>query len=83
MKLQSIHVNRGYSPRNDAPLRGEIVFLSEDGDNEMKLKLDEQLSIDIVELCASAIVRAGQEAAKSLTAEGLQVKAIEHDEAEE
>ncbi len=78
MKIQSLHINRGYSSSN-ATLRGELVFRSEeDGDTELKIKLDEQLSIDIVKLCAEAIVRAGQAAAKSLTSEALQITAIEH-----
>ena len=77
MKLQSLHINRGYS--NDAPLRGELVFKSEaTEETELKMKLDEQLSIDIVQFCAEAIVRAGQTAAKSLTSEALQITAIEH-----
>ncbi len=75
MKLTSLHINRGWG--EDGGLRGEIKFATEGG-NEMKLALDEQLSIDIVSLCADAIVRAGQEAAKSLTSEALQVAAIEH-----
>lgn len=78
MQLKSLHVHRGYS--DDAELRGELVFKSED-ESELKLKLDEQLSIDIVELCARAIVRAGEAAAKALASEALQVKAIEHDSA--
>ena len=78
MQLKSLHVHRGYS--EDAPLRGELMFKGAD-DVELKLKLDEQLSIQIVELCAQAIVRAGQAAANALTAEALQVSAIEHDPA--
>ena len=79
MKLQALHIHRGYS--NDAPLRGELTFeSSSDEKTELKMKLDEQLSIDIVNLCAEAIVRAGQAAAKSLTSEALQVTAIEHDQ---
>lgn len=70
MQLKSLHVHRGY--RDDAPLCGELVFKAAD-ESELKLKLDEQLSIDIVALCAQAIVRAGQAAAKALTAEALQV----------
>ncbi len=78
MKLQSLHIHRGYS--STAPLRGELVFKSEETEEtELKMKLDEQLSIDIVQFCADAIVRAGQAAAKSLTSEALQVTAIEHD----
>ena len=76
MKLSSLHINRGYNDKN--PLRGEVVFQSDD-DTELKMKLDEQLSIDVVNLCAAAITRAGQTAAKALTAEALQVTAIEHD----
>ena len=79
MKLQALHIHRGYS--HDAPLRGELTFeSSSDEKTELKMKLDEQLSIDIVNLCAEAIVRAGQAAAKSLTSEALQVTAIEHDQ---
>jgi len=78
MQLKSLHVHRGYS--DNAPLRGELVFKSDD-ESELKMKLDEQLSIDIVQLCADAIARAGQEAAFALTAEALQVAAIEHDPA--
>lgn len=77
MKLQSLHIHRGYSTTQ--PLRGELVFKSEEPEEtELKMKLDEQLSIDIVQFCADAIVRAGQAAAKSLTSEALQVTAIEH-----
>ena len=75
MKLKNLRIHRGYG--DDGKLRGEIEFIAEGG-NELKLALDEQLSIDIVNLCAEAIVRAGQEAAKALTAEALQVTAIEH-----
>ena len=75
MKLQSIHINRGYAA--NGTLRGEIVF-KDDEETELKLKLDEQLSADILKLCADAIVRAGQVAANALTAEALQVTAIEH-----
>ena len=75
MKLKNLHIHRGYG--NDGKLCGQIDFMAEGG-NELKLALDEQLSIDIVNLCAEAIVRAGQEAAKALTAEALQVTAIEH-----
>jgi len=76
MRLKSLHIHRGYS--DDAPLRGELTFRAEEGEHELKMKLDEQLSIDIVNLCAEAIARAGQAAAKSLTSEALQVTAIEH-----
>ena len=81
MKLKSLHINRGYSIGSEpGPLRGELTFLSDgDSQTELKMKLDEQLSIDIVGLCADAIVRAGTSAAKALASEGLQVKAIEHD----
>ena len=75
MKLKSLHIHRGYSD-ND-PLRGELVFKT-DKEHEMKMPLDEQLSIDIVKLCAEAIVRAGQDAANAITADALQVTAIEH-----
>ena len=75
MKLKSLHINRGYY--NDKSLQGAIEFVSDDK-TEIKMKLDEQLSIKIVHLCADAIARAGQETAKALTAEALQVTAIEH-----
>ncbi len=74
MKMKSLHINRGY--QEDAPLRGEVVF---SGEAEIKMQLDEQLSIDIVALCAEAIAQAGREAAKALTSEALQAIAIEHD----
>ena len=61
MILKKLYINRGYG--NDGVLRGEIEFKT-DGDSEIKLKLDEQLSQEIVSLCASAVARAGQEAAK-------------------
>jgi len=75
MKLKSLNISRGYY--NHKPLQGEVLFVSDDK-TEIKMKLDEQLSIEIVHLCADAIARAGQETAKALTAEALQVTAIEH-----
>ncbi len=75
MKVKSIHVHRGYG---DGPLRGEIKFEDKDG-TELKIRLDEKLSAEVVCLCADAIARAGQEAAKSLTSQALAVNAIEHD----
>lgn len=75
MKLKSLHIHRGYS--DDAPLRGELVFRT-DAEHEMKMLLDEQLSTEIVQLCADAIVRAGQHAADAITSDALQATAIEH-----
>jgi len=75
MKLKSLHINRGYLA--NAPLRGEIEFVTEDK-TELKIELDEQLSREIVTLCAAAVVRAGQRAADALTTEAMQTTAIEH-----
>lgn len=77
MKLKSLHINRGYCKGD--PLRGSIEFESNHG-TEIKVELDEQLSADIVILCANAIARAGKAAADALTSEALQATAIEHQE---
>lgn len=76
MILKNLHIHRGY--QEDAPLRGEIEFKTEDG-NELKLKLDEQLSREIVVLCAQAVRRAGREAAKALVADASSQNLIEHE----
>lgn len=79
MILKKLHIHRGFG--TDGVLRGEIEFKTDDG-NELKMTLDEQLSADIVNLCAEAVARAGQVAAKALTAEALSTNLIEHVEGE-
>ena len=75
MNLKKLYIHRGYG--TDAPLRGEIEFATSDGE-EIKLKLDEQLSQDIVRLCAEAVARAGRAAAERLTAAAMKTTAIEY-----
>ena len=77
MILETLHINRGYG--ENGKLRGEIKFKTGDG-NEMKITLDEQLSAEIVKLCADAVARAGKAAAEALTNDALNVNLIEHDE---
>ena len=77
MILKNLHINRGWG--DDGKLRGEITFKT-DEDSELKIALDEQLSSDIVKLCADAVVRAGRKAADALTTEALNVNLIEHDD---
>ena len=75
MILKKLYINRGYG--SDGVLRGEIEFKTDDG-NELKITLDEQLSKEIVSLCAASVARAGQKAANALTAEALSANLIEH-----
>lgn len=75
MKLKKLYIHRGYNA--DAPLRAELEFISEAGD-EIKTRLDEALSREVVRLCAEAIAQAGQRAADALSAEALRQTAIEH-----
>ena len=77
MILKKLYINRGYAA--DGVLRGEIEFKTDNG-NELKITLDEQLSTDIVKLCAEAVARAGKLAAEGLTAEALSENLLEHDE---
>ena len=76
MILKNLHIHRGY--RSEDPLRGEIEFKTEDG-NELKLKLDEQLAQEIVKLCAEAVVRAGKAAADALIADASSQNLIEQE----
>ena len=75
MKLKSLHIHRGYT--DNGKLRGELEFRTDEA-VELKLPLDEQLSAEIIKLCADAIVRSGQNAANALTSSALQATAIEH-----
>lgn len=77
MILKKLFISRGYG--SDGVLHGEVEFKSNSG-SELKLKLDEQLSKEVVALCANAIARAGTEAANALTAEALNENLIEHDD---
>ena len=79
MKLKLLQINRGYG--DDGKLRGTIGFVNEDG-NELKINLDEQLSVEIVKLCAAAVIRAGVQAAESLTLEARNANLIEHEPSE-
>ena len=75
MRLKSLRIHRGWTDTD--PLRGEIEFFGPNGE-EFKSKLDEQLSEDIVRVCAEAIVRAAHITAEALSADALRVTAIEH-----
>lgn len=75
MKLKSLTVDRGWNA--EAPLRCEVRFIGDDGD-EIKTKLDEELSREVVRACADALARAGKRAATALTADSLRQTAIEH-----
>lgn len=76
MKVESVKIDRGYTFDADRRLKGTIVFMGEDK-TEIKMVLDEQLAVEIVNLCADAIARAGQDAAKAITAETLAIPALE------
>jgi len=76
MKLQSLNVSRGWQEGN--PLKAVVTFKSEHGD--VTLNLDEELSAQILEVCAGEIVKASKQVAETLTAEVINRNLIEHKE---
>ena len=80
MKLQKLHLARQEYGKNVGELRGKVEFASEYG--TVELALDEELSAQIVSLCADGIVRATQEVAKQMTADVIEGLALPAPEAE-
>jgi len=78
MKLERLELSRGYSG-SEKPLTGTAIFSTPD-EHKLTLKLSEDDAAAIIELCAEAIARTGQEVAKALTADALKFTAIEHKE---
>lgn len=78
MILKKLFISRGYG--SEGKLHGDIEFKTSDGDgNELKITLDEQLSQEIVKLCADAVVRAGKKASEALVADALSQNLLEHE----
>lgn len=67
MELKSMMINRVGYGTTEGELRGKVTFVSKFG--EIELALDNQLSSEIVGLCADGIARASKHVAEQMTAE--------------
>ncbi len=84
MRLIKLELTRGYF--NEEPLRGSVQFLGDKGD-AVTIRLDEEVSQEIVTVCADAIVKAGKQVAEMMVAEVIEQSAgiaeLEHKPKEE
>jgi|TARA_Y100000310_G_scaffold219805_1_gene221223 hypothetical protein len=67
--LNKLEVHRPQWGESEGKLVGKVEFKGPMG--KIEIGLDERLSKEVVELCADALVRAGQAAANELTAATL------------
>ena len=67
IQLQSLSVSRPEWGDNKGKLEGNIVFNGPHG--KVQLPLDEQMSKEIVAVCAEALVRSSRAVAENMTAD--------------
>ncbi len=67
--LNKLEIERARWGKNEGQLEGRVEFEGPAG--KVELTLDERLSKEVVNLCADAIVRAGQAVANELVAATL------------
>ena len=67
LQLKQLMVMRSEYGSNKGQLSGTVSFQGPHG--KVELPLDEQMSQDVINICADAIVRSAQEVATELTAD--------------
>ncbi len=67
MQLKQLQITRSEWGADKGKLSGAVKFMGPHG--QVKLPLDEQLSQDILKICADGVVRASQQIATELTAD--------------